>query len=262
MGLSKPYYRIVRPKSDVTAFVTDPRYATDRLQLSRAYMNIENELRRVFDYIEPDFDNRHTFSFALYSLLLRACTEVELNCKLIMQANGATPGGKRKNFTMEDYIKLEDSSKLSKYIATFPNWRKRNSKTKKLEYIKKDFCPFKNFDVSKAKAPEWYADYNKVKHNREENLEKANLANCMNAVAGILVLLYSQFGAQCIDTYGNPGGKIYFSEDAIDYDFAFSADTLFVIKPPEVGAWTDSELYDFDWDSIKGDSNPFDKYPF
>ena len=49
MGLSKPYYRIVRPKSDVTAFVTDPRYATDRLQLSRAYTNIENELRRMCD---------------------------------------------------------------------------------------------------------------------------------------------------------------------------------------------------------------------
>lgn len=259
MGLSKPYYRIVRPKSDVTAFVTDPRYATDRLQLSRAYMNIENELRKVFEYIEPDDDNNSTFSFALYSLLLRACTEVESNCRLIMQANGATPGGKRSHFTMEDYVKLDGSSKLSKYIATFPNWRKNDAT---LEYISKDFCPFANFDAPVPKAPDWYSDYNKVKHNREENLEKANLTNCMNAVAGILILLYSQFGAQCIDTYGNPGGKIYFSEDNINYDFAFSADTLFVIKPPEESAWLASELYDFDWEKIKGDSNPFDKYPF
>lgn len=225
-------------------------------------MNIENELRGVFEYIEPDCDNRRTFSFALYRLLLRACTEVELNCKLIMQANGATPGGKRKHFTMDDYVKLEESSKLSKYIATFPNWRQRDSKTNKLEYVKNDFYPFANFDVSTAKAPDWYADYNEVKHHREENLEKANLANCMNAVAGILVLLYSQFGSQCIDTYGNPGGKIYLSENDIDYDFAFSADTLFVIKPPEENAWSASELYDFDWDNIKGDSEPFDKFSF
>ena len=259
MGLSKPYYRIVRPKSDVTAFVTDPRYATDRLQLSRAYMNIENELRRAFEYIEPDDKNNRTFSFALYSLLLRACTEVELNCKLILQANGATPGGKRKHFTMEDYIRLENSSKLSKYIATFPNWR-HNHPT--LEYTSKDFCPFANFDISIAKAPDWYSDYNKVKHHREENLEKANIENCMNAISGILILLYSQFGAQCIDTYGNPGGKIFFSEDTIDYDFAFSANTLFIIKPPKESEWSAGELYQFDWNKIKGDSNPFDKFPF
>ena len=39
MGLSKPYYRIAR--------VTDDRYAFDRLQLSRAYVNIEKQLRDI-----------------------------------------------------------------------------------------------------------------------------------------------------------------------------------------------------------------------
>ena len=59
-----------------------------------------------------------------------------------------------------------------------------------------DFTPFRNFDPSISASPDWYAAYNAVKHNREENLEQANLENCMNAVAGILVLLYSQFGSQ------------------------------------------------------------------
>ena len=260
MGLSKPYYRIVRPNSNVTAFVIDPRYANDRLQLSRAYINIEKELRNIFEYIEPDKDNISCFSFALYSLLLRACTEVELNCKLIMMANGAKPGKKRKHFTMKDYIKLEQSSHLSKYIATFPNWRTKNSKSK-LEYVRKDFCPFANFNLSIAKEPDWYDAFNKVKHHREENLEKANLDNCMNAVAAILILLYSQFGAQCIDTYNNPGGKIYLSGDS-NYDFMYSADTIFIIKPPNVSDWNTNELYDFDWDKIKGNSDPFAKFPF
>ena len=93
MGISKPFYRIARPKAYIPDYAVDSRYAKDRLQLSRAYVNIEKELRNLFNYIEPDEDNRNTFSFELYSLLLRACTEVELNCKQIMEANGATPRG-------------------------------------------------------------------------------------------------------------------------------------------------------------------------
>ena len=90
MSLSKPYFRIARPKAFIADYVVDPRYATDRIQLSRAYINIEKELRNIFDYVEPDENHLSTFSFELYSLLLRACTEVELNCKLIMKANGVT----------------------------------------------------------------------------------------------------------------------------------------------------------------------------
>lgn len=53
MGLSRPYFRIARPKAYIPNYVRNPRYANDRLQLGRAYINIERDLRRIFDYIEP-----------------------------------------------------------------------------------------------------------------------------------------------------------------------------------------------------------------
>lgn len=258
MGLANPYYRIIRPKADLLDYVLDKRYATDRLQLSRAYINIERDLRKIFDYIEPDEQNKSVFSFELYSLLLRACTEVELNCKLIMMANGAKPIN--KHFTMEDYKKIEYSSLLSKYTATFQNWRQRNSGSGQLKYVKKVFRPFSNFDKTINKAPDWYVAYNNVKHNREENLEEANFENCMNAVAGVLILLYSQFGSQCIETYGD-AGKIYLCEDNA-YDNVFTADVIFSIKPSEESDWLSSEIYDFEWNKIKGSPNPFKQFPF
>lgn len=257
MGISKPFYRIARPKAYIPDYAVDPRYAKDRLQLSRAYVNIEKELRNLFNYIEPDEDNSSTFSFELYSLLLRACTEVELNCKQIMEANGARPH--RCFFTMSDYKKLEKSSHLSKYKAIFRNWRYRNEETKKVEYIKKEFCPFKNFDISINKAPDWYEAYNEVKHNREENLENANLENCMNAVAGILILLYSQFGSCCIETYGM--SSLCF-QDMDAYDNEFDADVIFDINPPQESDWLESELYEFEWSDIAGEEEPFGKFPF
>ncbi len=42
MGFSKPYYRIARPKAYMPKYAIDKRYALERLQLSRAYINIEN----------------------------------------------------------------------------------------------------------------------------------------------------------------------------------------------------------------------------
>lgn len=257
MGISKPFYRIARPKAFIPDYVVDKRYASDRLQLGRAYMNIEKELRTIFNFIEPDESNKNAFSFELYSLLLRACTEVELNCKLIMEANGATPQG--RHFTMTDYKKLESASLLSKYKAVFQNWRQRNESTGELAYVKKEFCPFVNFEATISKSPDWYVAYNDVKHNREENLEKANLENCMNAVAGILILLYSQFGSRCIETYGY--NELYF-QDLDKCDFEFDADVIFEIHPPSLNDWSDSELYDFKWNNIKSDTNPFDKFHF
>lgn len=257
MSLNKPFYRIARPKAYIPEYVFDPRYSNDRLQLSRAYVNIEKELRNIFNYIEPDEDNKQTFSFELYSLLLRACTEVELNCKQILEANGATPIG--KFFTMSDYKKLEKSSMLSKYKVVYQNWRQRNSDTKELEYIRKEFYPFKNFDISISKSPNWYTDYNSVKHNREGNLEKANLENCMNAIAGILVLLYSQYGASCIETYGSSGlGWMEFGA----YDNHFDANVIFAIYPPKLEDWKDEDLYDFNWDELKNCDEPFAKFSF
>jgi len=37
MNLSKPYYRIARPKAFIPSYVKDIRYAPERLQLSRSY---------------------------------------------------------------------------------------------------------------------------------------------------------------------------------------------------------------------------------
>ena len=256
MSIGKPYRRITRPNAYLAEYVLDSRYATDRLQLSRAYVNIEKELRNIFNFIEPDEKNLSAFSFELYSLLLRACTEVELNCKLILEANGAQPQG--RHFTMNDYKKLEVSSKLSKYRVTYKSWRHRTA-SEELEYVTKEFVPFKNFDATIQQSPDWYAAYNAVKHNREENLEKASLENCMNAVAGILVLLYSQFGAQCIVTYGMNG--MYWQVDR-EYDLHFDADVIFDITPPLESDWLPDELYDFNWDDLKNDTEPFDKFQF
>ena len=40
----------------------------------------------------------------------------------------------------------------------------------------------------------WYADYNAVKHNREEEFERANLLCAFQALSAVAVMLVAQFG--------------------------------------------------------------------
>ena len=176
-----------------------------------------------------------------------------------MNSNEARP--LRDYFTMQDYVKLEKSSKLSKYRAIFHNWRKRsspNDTNSELIYSDKEIIPFDTFGIINPTKPQWYKDYNTVKHNREDFLENASLDNCMHAIAGILVLLYSQFGSQCIQKYRINHIKMYND----DYDGVFDADTIFSIVPPTISDWNTDELYDFDWNVLKETNRQFDKFAF
>ena len=145
--------------------------------------------------------------------------------------------------------KLEKATLLSKYKAAFRNWRRKQSDSK-VVYEEKLFQPFINFGLSPQKSPDWYDAYNQVKHNREENLEKASLENCMNAVAGILILLYLQFGSQWIAT-SKTGDFLIQKEDEDADDSLFQPDALFVVYTPLKSDWKASQLYDFQWNNLK-----------
>lgn len=256
MSLNNPYLRIIRPGVYLKQFVTDEKYAKDRLQLSRAYLNLENELKNIFNYIEPTDNNKDVFSYELYKILICICTEVESNCKLILNANGykKSTGG---NLNMDDYKKIEQSSLLSKYKVVLNNWRNYDEE---IDYSPKKIIPFSSFDGDDSKAPAWYKAYNNVKHNRESNFREASLDNCISALAGLLVLLYSQFGPKCVETYGISG--MYWNDSMDDYG-ELDANILFDIIPPFREDWGEDNNYNFDWRSIKDTSpSPFNMFDY
>lgn len=259
MPLNKPFRRIYRPVKDRDyGYLRDNLYAENRLQLSRAYLNIERKLKDIFDYIEPAECNLSVFSFELYSLMLRACTEVELNCKAIMEANGV----EKDHFSMNEYVKLEKSSKLSQYTIKYKHLRCRsNNRVSYNIYILRPFEQFGTYWNATQRdgispSPKWYLEYNDVKHNREQNFELATLDNCMNAVAAILVLLYSQFGSDCMET--NKKGLCWEILEEY-YQPPFLADVIFELQSP---VWTENDCYDFDWKSLKIQDEPFDIFHF
>lgn len=106
-GIEKPFFRIARSQLNGSydwEYMLDPRYASDRSMLCRAYHLIESDIKKLFEYIEPCDLNKTCFSHRTFELLLRTCTEVETNCKQILWANGYS---KRDHLKMDlDYWKI------------------------------------------------------------------------------------------------------------------------------------------------------------
>jgi hypothetical protein len=262
MAISKPYYRIIRPffpHGDPEIYfahywyichkpyVLDARYGDDRSELWRAYMLIEKDLLRLFEYIEPTDDNLSAYSHRTYELLLRAATEFETNCKRILLANGYEKEG---TLNVTDYFKVNRSSRLGDYSVSLMEWYPEPKSLK----------PFETWNSETFSPLPWYQSYNQVKHDRNLNFPRASLENVVNAVAGLYVVLFSQFFVINKVSAGSNMDSLY------EYRHLFNEETMskwgdiFQVCPPY--NWSDDELYDFDWDTLKDSPDPFAKFPF
>ena len=185
MTVKRPYFLCVRPDvhgyydTGNQEYILDPRYAPDARHYIRAFLILQQDLQRLFEFIEPADANGSTYSFRALELLLRACGEVEANCRAILDANDYVPG---KWPTMTDYRKLDATHRLSSYSVRLPVWTGDHSVR----------TPFEAWKSPKGLLP-WYTAHHGGKHNRHEEFPGASLNNVVDAVAAVVVLLASQF---------------------------------------------------------------------
>lgn len=162
-GISKPYRRTVRPFMHDAypykpEYVLHSRFAEEPEMYVRAFRLLQKDLEHLFEYIEPSDDNLKCYSFRVYELLLRACIEVEANCKAILRENGYPQG---KWWTMADYYKIDSSHFLSSFEVALPHWHGEKG-------IRRPFQPW-----ASGERLGWYRAYNEAKHYRREGFKTA-----------------------------------------------------------------------------------------
>lgn len=256
MPLAKPYYLTYRPNlkdsDNYNFYMHRSEYVENPSQYIRIAELLYKDFNNLFDYIEPSDLNQNCYSFRMYELLLRSCTEVESNMKRIMIANGYTK--KSDKLKMEDYFKLEATHHLSQYKVFIPNWSGEFE-------IRTPYAKWQNKKVWTAKGenlPEWYDAYNQVKHSRQDKFEQANLKNALDAYCGFLVLLTAQYydyhfvEDSKADVYGF---VIKLNDQVQNTGFINAIGAPFTIQIPE---WNSDEYYDFDWNDLKHNSNPYE----
>lgn len=246
MPINRPYHRTCRQftngsysEGGQANYILDARYAKSPEHYIRAFLILLKDVQELFDYIEPAHTNRSCYSFRIHQLLLRACIEVEANCKGILTENGYTRSG---HMNMGDYKKINISHRLSSYQVRLPLWNG----------IGNTRSPFS--DWATGGLLQWYQAYNKTKHDRHGAFEQATFEHMIEAVCGLQILLSSQFYTHDF------GPSDYFLAEGPDDGMEFGIGGYLRVKFPD--DWPVDERYEFDWNSTKDESAPFQMFNY
>ncbi len=221
-------------------YVMHPNYAPDATHYLRAYSILQSDLLRLFEFIEPADTNEAAYSYRCLEVLLRACGEVEANCKAIFESNGFGIG---KQLTMMDYRRLDATHRLSSYQVRLPVW----TGTHAVRH------PFANWASA---SPDWFKAHHGGKHNRHSEFSKASFGAAVDAVAGVVALLAAQFITydyspvilRALEFGDNHGG------------FEQAIGSYFEVRFPD--DWPADQRYDFDWQVLRKEEAPFQMLSF
>jgi len=145
------------------------------------FLSLEQEIIKISHFISIDERNFDTFSLELLKIYLSVCSEVDVVARLLS-----------KKIDLKTYLEKTKNDKKFKNMDTYRNiinlhYPAISKVSIKIDLYKINFKPWNNF--SKNENPEWWQQYNKVKHIREEFFHQANLGNTLNSLSGLLVLL-------------------------------------------------------------------------
>ena len=162
MGISKPYKRIYRPVNPSLsnagysswAYIIDKEYCKSGHSYVRAFLLILEDLKKLFEYIEPSSESFNSFSFRIHELFMRTCIETEANFKAILIENDFEPETDRFDnpiYNIRVYKKVNSSHHLSDYEVGLPQWATSELIT---------FRPFEAW-ANNNQPLDWYQAYNK-----------------------------------------------------------------------------------------------------
>jgi hypothetical protein len=227
------YPRMARPvdqhPDEAPGWSPGARTEANVIAIARGQLTaLMRQLDRICQTVQPMDGTFGAFGHDIRNLLILACTEVENHWRGVLIANGV----KGDRFTTQHYVALKEAMRLDEYAVDFPNYPW-------LAVIR----PFAGWGSmgSPTRELEWYDAYNAVKHNREEEFERATLGHAFAAVTACTILMVAQFGI--------PAGLGQRSELQAFFHF------------PAVPAWPLSEVYMYPYGEEPGDWVPI-PYPF
>ncbi len=132
---------------------------------------LEQDLERLSRFVEFDAKNFNCFSIEIARILLAAGAEVDVVCKQLSvclnpSSKASTIGAYRAEIMaafpcIPNFVMLMPRFGLE--LKPWDEWRKTEG------------------------VPFWWTAYNKAKHHRDSEYERANLKNALNAVAGLFI---------------------------------------------------------------------------
>ena len=145
------------------------------------FLALEQDLSNTSRYIEP-YKQDETHSFEFYKIILLSRCEIEAVFKLLHYKLTGKAGR-----DISDYKRalLSNFPNLGKALVIVPRWRAKN------------LYPFSGWGKGKLA---WWDTYQRIKHNRIDQFEKATYSMAVNSMAALYILilcLYETYGFEC-----------------------------------------------------------------
>jgi len=190
------------------------------------FIALDSDLEIVSRYVEISQENYRTYSIQFVSLLLSACSEIDVVAKVLSKLIDPNLKPSKGTFlTILDYQKT--------IIGQFPEFH-----TTKIHIPRHgiQLIPWKQW--KSKNVPQWWTSYNSVKHQRNKFYKKANLENTINAVAGLFVMvLYLYTHNNRLNVESVPSPK-FFAVDPIYKTGVRWANTVHYITPDQLANTT------------------------
>lgn len=136
------------------------------------FLALESDVERLSRFVEFTTHNFATYSIQIAHLLLAACSEVDVVAQQLCQR--LDNASEADNINKYREVIRPMIPQLELQIVTVPRHGL-------------ELTPWKNWQNDRT--PNWWSAYNKVKHQRSSNFEKANLENTLNAMAGLFLMM-------------------------------------------------------------------------
>lgn len=160
----------------------------------RYFLSLEEDLLRLARFIEFSPMNFKAFSLEMAHLLLAASSEADVVLKMLCKPyNVSADNEQAYRVTLQQHL-----PKIAKVKIKMPHY----------DLV---VTPWEEWD--RNKTPDWWTGYNKVKHHRDSDYDKANLENVLNSMAGLFIC--NLFLYKDLANKGNlgPWPKLLFPED-------------------------------------------------
>ncbi|MDY8136913.1 hypothetical protein [Aquimarina sp. 2201CG5-10] len=135
------------------------------------FLALEKDFELISRYVEFSERNNSTFSIELARLIMTSAQEVDVIMKKL--CNLVSPNSPANNIGNYKTI----------IIDRIPEFREEEVKIPRFGMSS---IPWLNW-IENSDPPLWWTANNKIKHQRTDHFEKANLKNAFNSIGGLLV---------------------------------------------------------------------------
>ncbi len=150
------------------------------------FVALDRDLETTSRYVEFTDANFGVFSIELAHLLFAAASEVDVVAKLICEQ--LAPTAKRENINHYKAVLLPAIPTLPATTVHVPRYGL-------------SFNPWDNWAGSRN--PDWWREYNDVKHERNRHFDRATLKNVLNSLGALLILSFHYY-ARTLNVDGDP----------------------------------------------------------